>query len=71
MFSGDFRVFSGVIKVTTGIAGLWLSDCSPASRQRELGFGRRETGSLYPTDELAVATIFEVCARGALRSDTW
>ena len=38
---------------------LEVSDCSPATGERELGVGRRETRKIYQTDELGAATVIE------------
>ena len=48
-----------------------VSDCSPANRERELGWGRRETGQFNLTDELCAAIVIEVCTRGTLGLDSW
>ena len=38
----------------------------PATRERELGSDRRDTGQRYPTDEVEFATVIEVSTRGIL-----
>jgi len=39
--------------------------------QNELGLDRRETGLLYPIDELDIVTVIKVSTRGTFCSDTW
>ena len=46
-----------------------MMNCSPASREPELGSDRRETGYFYPADALVIAIVSEASMRGTHSSD--